>query len=255
MKLISKIEGKRWYYYWWRFLIVLLSFVLCFCIAIQNVCWEISLMKSCIFGPNVLEGCEGGGGRESSEPWDTLPTLWKAWKEDLIFDGMSHSGDRGLTASTRRCVYRLSFLSHRKGGLQRGAKIWLLLGAHRVHRVALNAFWVTFHHEGKISPGWRGWGCTPPPAFHYIYLHVRSCGVLRSNWEGRYMCTPPISPLPLYVLCNRTLAQWRRICVRLGTGYPELTDKNPLSRGGKSFQSARNKCVYSHFCQQRYDNV
>ncbi len=65
-----------------------------------------------------LRGVKGGG--ESSEPWDTLPTLWKAWKEDLIFDGMSHSGDRGVTASTRRCVYRLSFLSHRKGGLQKG---------------------------------------------------------------------------------------------------------------------------------------
>jgi hypothetical protein len=29
---------------------------------------------------------------------------------------------------------------------------------HRVHRVAAAAFWRTFHHEGKISPGWRGWG-------------------------------------------------------------------------------------------------
>ena len=25
---------------------------------------------------------------------------------------------------------------------------------HRVHRVATVAFWRTFHHEGKISPGW-----------------------------------------------------------------------------------------------------
>jgi hypothetical protein len=25
---------------------------------------------------------------------------------------------------------------------------------HRVHRVATAAFWRTFHHEGKISPGW-----------------------------------------------------------------------------------------------------
>jgi|688.fasta_scaffold1718399_1 hypothetical protein len=26
---------------------------------------------------------------------------------------------------------------------------------HRIHRVAMAAFWrSTFHHEGKISPGW-----------------------------------------------------------------------------------------------------
>jgi hypothetical protein len=25
---------------------------------------------------------------------------------------------------------------------------------HKVHRVATAAFWRTFHHEGKISPGW-----------------------------------------------------------------------------------------------------
>ncbi len=55
------------------------------------------------------------------------------------------------------------------------------------------------------------------------------------------MCTPPISPLPLYVLCNRTLAQLRRICVRWGTGHPELTDKNPLADAAKvSSQRATN---------------
>ena len=25
---------------------------------------------------------------------------------------------------------------------------------HRVYRVVMAAFWRTFHHEGKISPGW-----------------------------------------------------------------------------------------------------
>ncbi len=28
----------------------------------------------------------------------------------------------------------------------------------RYHRVATAAFWRTFNHEGKISPGWWGWG-------------------------------------------------------------------------------------------------
>ncbi len=31
------------------------------------------------------------------------------------------------------------------------------------HRVAIADFWHTFHHDGKISPGWRGWGYTPTP--------------------------------------------------------------------------------------------
>ncbi len=34
---------------------------------------------------------------------------------------------------------------------------------HRVHRVATSAFWRTFHHEGKISPGWWGWGVHATP--------------------------------------------------------------------------------------------
>ncbi len=36
-----------------------------------------------------------------------------------------------------------------------------------------------------------------PP--HSIYHHVQRCGV-RSSWKGRH--TPPISTLPLYVLCG-----------------------------------------------------
>ncbi len=35
------------------------------------------------------------------------------------------------------------------------------------HRVAATAFWRTFHHDGKSSPGWCGWGggggARPPP--------------------------------------------------------------------------------------------
>jgi hypothetical protein len=49
----------------------------------------------------------------------------------------------------------------------------------------------------SAQPG-EGGGWTPTP-FHSIYHHEQSCIVL-SSWEGRY--TPPISPLPLYVLCG-----------------------------------------------------
>ena len=47
-------------------------------------------------------------------------------------------------------------------------KYWKLdFSVHRVHRVATAAFWHTFSHEGKICPGWKGWGvhAHPPPPF------------------------------------------------------------------------------------------
>ncbi len=53
----------------------------------------------------------------------------------------------------------------------------------------------------KNSLAGEGGGCTPTP-FHSIYHHVQSCSV-HSSWEGRY--TPPISSLPLYVLCDYSL--------------------------------------------------
>ncbi len=65
------------------------------------------------------------------------------------------------------------------------------------NRVAMTTLWRTFHHDGKISPGWWGWGCMPTP-FHSNY--IQSCSV-RSCWESRY--THPISSLPPYVLCGR----------------------------------------------------
>ncbi len=36
---------------------------------------------------------------------------------------------------------------------------------HRVNRMAMTTFWRIFHHDGKISQGWCGWECTPPPLF------------------------------------------------------------------------------------------
>ncbi len=41
---------------------------------------------------------------------------------------------------------------------------------HRVHRVATAAFCRTFYHEGKISPGWCGWGVRAHP----LSLHLPS---------------------------------------------------------------------------------
>ncbi len=44
-------------------------------------------------------------------------------------------------------------------------------------------FYSTFHHDGKISPGWWELRCAPT-LFHFMYHHVQRCGV-RSNWQGR----------------------------------------------------------------------
>jgi hypothetical protein len=49
--------------------------------------------------------------------------------------------------------------------------IWMIFGPiHRVHRVATAAFWRTFSDEGKISPGWWGWGVHAHP----FSLHLPS---------------------------------------------------------------------------------
>ncbi len=75
-------------------------------------------------------------------------------------------------------------------------------GNHRVHRVATPAFWRTFHHEGKISPGWWGWGVHAHP----LSLHLPSpvkFSVL-SSWVGRYT-NPVLSLVKICTLC------WKRI--------------------------------------------
>jgi hypothetical protein len=53
--------------------------------------------------------------------------------------------------------------------------------------------------EKSAQPG-EGGG-TPTP-FHYFNISTITYKVVvvRSSWEGRY--TPPISTLPLYVLCG-----------------------------------------------------
>ncbi len=57
--------------------------------------------------------------------------------------------------------------------------------SHRVHRVATDAFWRTFHQEGKISPDW--WGCGGGGARPHLSLHLASpvklqCTLQLSTW-------------------------------------------------------------------------
>ncbi len=67
------------------------------------------------------------------------------------------------------------------------------------HRLATATFWRTFHHDGKISPGWWGWGVHAHPLSLYLPSRPKLQYTVRSSWEGRY--TPPISSLFLCTLC------------------------------------------------------
>jgi hypothetical protein len=44
------------------------------------------------------------------------------------------------------------------------------LSSQSTHRVATVTFWRTFHHDGKISPGWWGWGVQA----HLLSLYLPS---------------------------------------------------------------------------------
>jgi hypothetical protein len=81
---------------------------------------------------------------------------------------------------------------------------------HRVHTLHTKWQWPlsdvhSIMMENSAQPG-EDVGCTLI-TFHYIYHHVKCCSV-RSSWEVRY--APPISTLPLYVLCGLYLHQERR---------------------------------------------
>jgi hypothetical protein len=63
------------------------------------------------------------------------------------------------------------------------------------HSVATAAFWRTFLHDGKISPGWWAWGVHAHPLSLYLPSRTTLQCTVRSSWEGRY--TPSISSQPL----------------------------------------------------------
>ncbi len=76
--------------------------------------------------------------------------------------------------------------------------------AQSTHRLALATFWRTFHHDGKFSPAWWGWGVHADPLSLYsIYHHVQRCKA-RSSWEGRY--TPVESGVIIICIYVRSLS-------------------------------------------------
>jgi hypothetical protein len=56
---------------------------------------------------------------------------------------------------------------------------------HTVHTecMATAAFWRTFHHDGKISQGWSGWGCS---TLHLVDWTLRNCWNFRRRNQPHY---------------------------------------------------------------------
>ncbi len=60
--------------------------------------------------------------------------------------------------------------------------------------MATATFWRIFHHDGKISPGQKGWECMPNP-FHLIYRHIKVVEYAPVEWAD----TLPLFLLYLYM--------------------------------------------------------
>ena len=81
---------------------------------------------------------------------------------------------------------------------------------HRVHRVATAAFWRTFSDEGKISPGWWGWGGHAHPLTLHLPSPVKLQCTLQLSGQIHWPCfistniwTLWSSPILFAVLCTQ----------------------------------------------------
>jgi hypothetical protein len=144
-------------------------------------------------------GKGGGVGERKTKTIFKKKTVTSEKFKTLIADSLSRSNaEMRLQLNHKWFIFLFSFKCFKNRSFR--------IKNHRVHRVAMATVWRVFHHDGKISPGWWGWGVALPLSLYSIYHHKQSSGV-RFCWEGRY--TPPTSPLPLYVLCGQNNPQNR----------------------------------------------
>jgi hypothetical protein len=73
-------------------------------------------------------------------------------------------------------------------------------------------FWRTFHHDGKISPAWCGWGCTHSPLSLYLTSRAKLWGTLRRRGQIHSLHTP----------CSAR--DWDRIRITWGNPQSGCTD-------------------------------
>jgi hypothetical protein len=87
------------------------------------------------------------------------------------------------------------------------------------HRVATAAFWRIFHHDGKISPGWRGWGAYAHP----FSLHLTSRTKLHCALKLSRQINSP------YFISTNICSLWR-LCTRRPENHTPVRD---LTRDGR----------------------
>ncbi len=74
------------------------------------------------------------------------------------------------------------------------------------HRVATATFWRKFHHDGKISPAWRGWGCPHPLSLYLSSLTKLWCMLqLRGQIHSPYFYSSFIHICTLWYELNHRL--------------------------------------------------
>ena len=67
------------------------------------------------------------------------------------------------------------------------------MNTQSTHRLAIAEFWRTSHHNGKISPGWYGWGVHAHPLSAYYVPSLKVAVNAPAEWEDTltlfHLCT------------------------------------------------------------------
>ncbi len=72
---------------------------------------------------------------------------------------------------------------------------------HRVRRVATATFWLTFHHDGKVSPAWWGWGMDALPLLYTPTCTLCLYKAKLKIGKERNSCIL-LTPLPLWKISS-----------------------------------------------------
>ncbi len=124
------------------------------------------------------------------------------------------------------------------------------VGPQSTHRVAVTGFWRTFHHDGKISPGW--WGCGVNA--HPISLYSPSRTKLQCMLQLRGQVHSPYFISTLYSVGKTDDCTFHELPTCHGGSLPWLVMENSLAiplvcgeGGGTLYYTYM--CVHWHICQ------
>jgi hypothetical protein len=122
------------------------------------------------------------------------------------------------------------------------SSVCCLPSLHRVIRVVTAAFWRTFYHEGKIGPGWCGWGVHAHPLSLHLPSSVKLQCTLQPSGQIHQPCF--ISNKNMYSV-DRPIAPYVNICMagfcfwglKFGS-YGNIYKKNAQSKSIYCFNCA-----------------